>query len=95
MPLRALSWRMTENTPDFRKMTPEDLRRNITELNHQIKRMKRFSPDSFAYEIEQAEQLRKKYKIVWRARPGRAFHDVAARKKKQKEMKRYTRGPRS
>jgi hypothetical protein len=94
MPLPALSWGMTENTPDFRKMTPEDLRRNISELNQQIKRMKRFSPNGFAYEIEQAEELRRKYKIVWRARPGRAFHDVAARKKKQKEMKRYTRGPR-
>ncbi|HYD17286.1 MAG TPA: hypothetical protein VEF76_02265 [Patescibacteria group bacterium] len=86
---------MTLPTPDFRKMTPEDLKRDISALNRQIKLMKKMGENTFAYEIEEAEELRAKYKIVWRARPGRTFHDVAARKEHQKLMRRYKHGPRS
>ncbi|TAL39497.1 MAG: hypothetical protein EPN97_02225 [Alphaproteobacteria bacterium] len=34
--------------------------------------------------LAKAEELRHKFKTVYRARPGRAFHDVAARREKEK-----------
>jgi hypothetical protein len=49
--------------------------------------MKRMSDHYFPHK-EDLIELRKRYKIVWRARPGRAFHDVAARKKREKERRR-------
>src|SRR3954464_1882733 len=33
--------------------------------------------------LKNAETLRQKFKTVYRARPGRSFHDVAARRKKE------------
>ncbi len=41
--------------------------------------------------LHKAEDLRERYKIVWRARPGRAFHDVAARNKREAERKKQNR----
>lgn len=41
--------------------------------------------------LRKAEDLRERYKIVWRARPGRAFHDVAARNKREVERKKQNR----
>lgn len=37
--------------------------------------------------LAQAEEMRRKFKTVYRARPGRAFHDVAARREKEKARK--------
>ena len=41
--------------------------------------------------LHKAEELRERYKIVWRARPGRAFHDVAARNKREAARKKRSR----
>lgn len=37
--------------------------------------------------LGKAEELRHKFKTVYRARPGRAFHDVAARREREKARK--------
>jgi hypothetical protein len=120
-------------TPDFRKMTIEDLREGISTLNKIIKELKEFqktqsrrlwvswgagtaatgaiavifppaalmvavtstilSADPAAGAamssnmLAKAEELRHKFKTVYRARPGRAFHDVAARREKEKARK--------
>ena len=41
--------------------------------------------------VSEAETLRARYKDVWRARPGRAFRDIAARVKREKQRPRWTR----
>ncbi|MDE1153388.1 MAG: hypothetical protein PW788_12700 [Micavibrio sp.] len=41
--------------------------------------------------LKEAEDLRHKFKIVWRARPGRAFRDVAARTARETERKKQNR----
>jgi hypothetical protein len=124
-------------TPDFRKMTIEDLREGISELNKIIKKLKEFQKvqskrlwvswgagtaataaisiifppaalmvmaTSTILSVEpaagaalsgnmlaKAEELRGKFKTVYRARPGRAFHDVAARREKEKARKKTNR----
>jgi hypothetical protein len=37
--------------------------------------------------LDNAEELRAKFKTVYRARPGRAFHDVAARAAREKQRR--------
>lgn len=73
--------------PDFRKMTIADLRRNMTAINQAIKQMKAGGGGSYGA-IQELESLRKRFKAVWRARPGRVFHDVAARRQREKERRR-------
>lgn len=70
--------------PDFRTMTEKDLRLGITQINRALKEMAKQS-DSYPFLIDDLRDLRKRYKQVWRARPGRAFHDVAARKQWEKQ----------
>jgi hypothetical protein len=41
--------------------------------------------------LNDAESLRHKFKTVYRARPGRAFHDVFARREKEKARKKANR----
>jgi hypothetical protein len=41
--------------------------------------------------VSDAEKLQRSYKDIWRARPGRAFHDIAARVKRE-ERRRKSRG---
>lgn len=41
--------------------------------------------------LNNAQELRQKFKTVYRARPGRSFHDVAARRKKEAERKKAKR----
>jgi hypothetical protein len=69
--------------PDFRTMSEKDLRKGLTEINRAIRQMKKHS-DHYFLVLDDLVELRKRYKIVWRARPGRTFHDVAARKKREK-----------
>jgi hypothetical protein len=70
--------------PDFRTMSEKDLRKGITECNRAIRDMRKHS-DHYFLVLDDLVELRKRYKTVWRARPGRAFHDVAARKKREKQ----------
>jgi hypothetical protein len=41
--------------------------------------------------VSEADNLRGRYKDVWRARPGRAFRDIAARVKREKQRPKWTR----
>jgi hypothetical protein len=81
-----------DRDPDFRMMTEKDLRRGLTQLNRCIREMKKDS-DRYFFGIQEAIELRKRFKIVWRARPGRAFHDVVARKRREHERKHGPDGP--
>ena len=72
--------------PDFRLMTEKDLRRGITQINRSLKEMKQ-QGDRYFLVIDDLIRLRKRYKAVWRARPGRAFHDVAARKQRERNRR--------
>ena len=72
--------------PDFRTMTEKDLRKAMSDLNRTIKQMKAEGERHFPV-LSDLKALRKRYKIVWRARPGRVFHDVAARRQREKERR--------
>lgn len=78
---------MPDLNPDFRQMSEKDLRRGISELNRSIKRLKT-DYERHDSEIHDLVSLRAKFKAVWRARPGRPFHDVAARKKREDARRR-------
>ncbi|MEZ0223946.1 MAG: hypothetical protein ACAH83_05290 [Alphaproteobacteria bacterium] len=41
--------------------------------------------------VSDAEKLLRSYKDIWRARPGRSFHDIAARVKREKARPRWPR----
>ncbi len=73
--------------PDFRTMTEKDLRRDMTRINRCLREMNKDS-DRYFHEIDDLRGLRKRYKKVWRARPGRVFHDVATRKRREHERRR-------
>lgn len=48
--------------------------------------------------VSDAEKLLRSYKDIWRARPGRSFHDVAARVKREEQRRKsrgWFRGPKS
>lgn len=77
----------SEDEPDFKNMTPDQLRDGLQKLNTQIKALKRLNPDNVSFYVDELEQRRKKYKEVWRARPGRPFRDVAARVQREKDRK--------
>ncbi|MEZ0223949.1 MAG: hypothetical protein ACAH83_05305 [Alphaproteobacteria bacterium] len=78
---------MPDFNPDFRHMTVKDLRRGMSEINRTIKTVRENrGPDADA--MHDLETLRARFKMVWRARPGRAFHDVAARKKREAKRRR-------
>jgi hypothetical protein len=74
--------------PDFRKMTPDEIRRDIMKLSTEIARLKKINPDHLSFFIDELEQQRKRYKEVWRARPGRKQFNVAARREREKQRKR-------
>lgn len=124
---------MAIETPDFRKMTPQDLRDGTTALNKIIKAMRNYKHENDkrlivggsagamgalvaglmfppaalivaagatiinmpsiagssagAAVLKDAVELRRKFKEVWRARPGRPFRDVAARIKRTEERR--------
>jgi hypothetical protein len=81
---------MPDFNPDFRPMTEKDLRRAISEVNRTIKKVRENrGPDADA--MHDLETLRARFKMVWRARPGRPFHDVQAHKKR--EARRRHNGP--
>ncbi len=128
---------MAKKTPDFRHMTPDDLREGIAVLNKTIKKLRAFQgqqnrrfvlttgggavaaaiaaiifPPAGAVVamgtlllnmdpatasavsglvLDDAIDLRAKFKEVYRARPGRAFHDVAGRIEKEKARKKKNR----
>lgn len=115
--------------PDFRTMTPDDLRRGISDLNGQSRRLRdemnrvagRFALGQMATvgaagaamavfpplaagviaaglmhgvdqsaqsavlraRLAEVESLRKSFKTVWRARPGRRFYDIDARGRRE------------
>ncbi len=80
---------MPNEPPDFRKMTPDEIRVGMNKLNleiRELKRLQKLSPE-FGFFLDELETERRKYKEVWRARPGRVFHDVAARRVKEKQRK--------
>jgi hypothetical protein len=73
---------MPDFNPDFREMTEKDLRRGISEVNRAIKSVREYwGPDADV--MHDLETLRARFKMVWRARPGRPFHDVRAHKKRE------------
>ena len=120
---------MTQRRPDFKNMTPADLRRGISELNRDIRDLRKqmnittgkffigqtaalgaavpaamvFPPLAFGImaagiihgaeksaetsiqraRLSEAESLRHQFKTVWRARPGRPFHDIDARVRRE------------
>lgn len=78
---------MPDFDPDFRHMTVKDLRKGISEVNRAIKTVREnWGPDAdVMYDLK---TLRARFKMVWRARPGRPFHDVAARKKREDARRR-------
>ena len=77
---------MPDLNPDFRAMTEKDLRKGMSDINRTIKEMKT-DTDRYYLAIEELKELRKRYKIVWRARPGRVFHDIAARKQREQDRR--------
>lgn len=120
---------MTQRRPDFKNMTPDDLRRGISELNRNIRDLRKqmnvttgkfflgqtaalgaavpaamvFPPLAAGIlaagmihgaeksaetsiqraRLSEAESLRQQFKTVWRARPGRPFHDIDARVRRE------------
>lgn len=124
---------MTSKRPDFRNMTPDEIRQGISKLNREIRDLRQqmnraagkfylgqaatvgvavpaamvFPPlglgimaagmvhgleksaESAAARsrLAEAESLRHKFKTVWRARPGRPFHDIDARVKREADRR--------
>ncbi|TAL39496.1 MAG: hypothetical protein EPN97_02220 [Alphaproteobacteria bacterium] len=76
--------RIPDLNPDFRQMSEKDLRHGISEINRTIKALRQdeYRRDG---EIDDLVTLRAKFKTVWRARPGRPVHDLAARFKRQQK----------
>jgi hypothetical protein len=70
---------------DFRSVTADDIRRNILELSRLIK-----SKESGAGRlsiVDDAQKLRAQFKAVWRARPGRPFRDIEARRRREEKRR--------
>jgi hypothetical protein len=124
---------MASRRPDFRNMTPEEIKQNISSLNRDIRVLREqvnrttgkfflgqaaavgvgvpatliFPPLGLGImaagmihgveksaensvqraQLAEAESLRKSFKAVWRARPGRPFRDVDARGKREAERR--------
>lgn len=124
---------MAQPKPDFRNMTPQQIRENISRLNREIRDLRKmtnqagakfatgqlitmgagipailvFPPlglgilaagtvhgmeksieaSTYNAQLRQAETLRAQFKTVWRARPGRKFHDIDARVKRENKRR--------
>lgn len=124
---------MASRRPDFRNMTPDEIRKGISDLNREIRDLRKqanvatgkfflgqaatvgvgvpatmiFPPlglgimaagmihgveksaenSALRIRLAEAERLRHSFKTVWRARPGRPFHDVDARNKREAERR--------
>lgn|GEM_PF-1663456 len=124
---------MAQAKPDFRNMTPLQIRENISRLNRDIRDLRKktrqagarfaagqlitagagipatlvFPPlglgilaagtvhgmektieaSTYNARLRDAETLRAQFKTVWRARPGRKFHDIDARVKREKKRR--------
>lgn len=76
-----------DDEPDFRHMTPDDIKTDIMKLNTEISRLKKLNPEHLFMFIDELEQKRNRYKEVWRARPGRRQFNVAARREREKQRK--------
>lgn len=120
---------MPDRRPDFKNMTPADIRRGISDLNRDIRDLRRqmnittgkffagqtvalgaavpaamvFPPLALGImaagmihgaeksaetsvmraRLANAESLRQQFKTVWRARPGRPFHDIDVRVRRE------------
>lgn len=120
---------MPDRRPDFKNMTPADIRRGISALNGDIRDLRKqmnittgkfllgqtaalgaavpaaivFPPLALGImaagmihgveksaetsiqrvRLAEAESLRQQFKTVWRARPGRPFHDIDARVRRE------------
>ncbi|MDP2207004.1 MAG: hypothetical protein Q8K65_11940 [Alphaproteobacteria bacterium] len=124
---------MASRRPDFRNMTPDEIKKGISSLNRDIRALRAqvnrttgkffigqaatvgvgvpatliFPPLGLGImaagmihgveksaessvqraQLAEAESLRKSFKAVWRARPGRPFRDVDARNKREAERR--------
>jgi len=124
---------MASRRPDFRNMTPDEIKQGISSLNRDIRALRQqmnkttgkfflgqaaavgvgvpatmlFPPLGLGImaaglvhgaektaessiqraRLAEAESLRKSFKTVWRARPGRPFHDVDARARREAERR--------
>lgn len=124
---------MASRRPDFRNMTPDEIKQGISSLNRDIRSLREqvsrttgkfflgqaaavgvgvpatmiFPPLGLGImavgmihgveksaessvqraRLAEAESLRKSFKAVWRARPGRPFRDVDARNKREAERR--------
>lgn len=124
---------MARPKPDFKNMTPAEIRENISSLNREIRELRKAANESskkliagqaatlglgvpatiafpplglgiwvagtvhgmeksiqtsvYRSQMVEAQTLRSQFKTVWRARPGRKFHDIDARVKRENERR--------